>query len=506
MGENGAGKSSLMNVLFGLYQPDAGEVRFDGAPVRLRTPADAMARGVGMVHQHFMLVPDLSVAENVVLGAEPTRRGLLDLDAAAAQVARTCAQYGFALDPLAKVGALSVASQQKVEIVRALHRDARTLILDEPTAVLTPQEAEELYRATRALAAQGRTVVFITHRLSEVLSVATRIAVMRRGRLVAEVTPAETTLEGLAAAMIGEGQVRSVSPPVTAEVLGLPVRERPASEVAGPVAPATPASEASASEPGSGAPEHRVLLRMERVSVIREGKPRLNQVSLEVRAGEIVGVAGVDGNGQGELAEVVAGLLAPAHGQVWLDGQELGGAGPARMRAHGVAHVPEDRLHRAVVKELSVAENLSLGRQDRPPFARGWRLDVPGRDERARALIRDFDVRPPDPSLAMSALSGGNQQKAVLARELDLSPRLLLAVQPTRGLDFRSVASIHARLRGVAARGAGVLLISMDLDELLALSDRLYVLYGGTVAGERARGDADAQELGRLMMGATTDA
>jgi simple sugar transport system ATP-binding protein len=430
-----------------------------------------MAHGIGMVHQHFMLVPNLTVAENVVLGREPTRRGLLDLDAACEQVAATCRRFGFQLPPRARVDSLSVGSQQKVEIVRALHRDARTLILDEPTAVLTPQEAAGLYDIARALAAEGRTVVFITHKLREVMEVATRIAVMRRGRKVLEVAPGETSAVALAEAMVGKASAPS-----------------PSASAAVAQVPRTPAG-----------PE---VLRLEDVDLERDGRARLRKVALTVRAGEIVGIAGVDGNGQSELAEVVTGLTAPTSGRMVLGGAVVSHFEPGALREAGVAHVPEDRLRRAVVKAMSVEENLALGRQRTRPFARRGLIDFAGRRERAASLIRAYDVRPTDPSLPMGALSGGNQQKAVLARELDRAPKLLVAVQPTRGLDVQAVATLHTRLRQAAAEGAGVLLVSLDLDEVLALSDRAYVLYGGAVVGERSREALEPMELGRLMMGA----
>jgi ABC-type uncharacterized transport system ATPase subunit len=494
VGENGAGKSSLMNVLHGLYRPDAGEVRFDGDAVRLRTPADAMARGVGMVHQHFMLVPGLTVAENVVLGVEPTRRGLLDVREAEAQVAATCRRFGFELDPSVPVERLGVGQQQKVEIVRALHRDAKTLILDEPTAVLTPQEAEDLYRVARELAAAGTTVVFITHRLREVMEMADRIAVMRRGRLVAERAATETSIAELASLMMGSPPA-GVQAPALAEFQASQAASSSADPTRVETGPAAPTTDTPASEP---------LLALREVSVVEDGRALLTRIDLELRAGEIVGIAGVDGNGQSELAEVVTGLRAFTHGVLRIGGETITAPTPAALRARGVAHIPEDRHRRAVVGAMSVEENLALGRQRTTPFAKAARIDFQGRAERARALVESFDVRPADPTLSMAALSGGNQQKAVLARELDLAPRVMVAVQPTRGLDFGSVAALHARLRELAARGAAVLLISLDLDEVLALSDRLHVLHAGRITGTQLRGAFDPQVIGRLMMGAET--
>ncbi len=477
VGENGAGKSSLMNVLYGLYQPDVGEVSVGGQPVRFKSPRDAIARGIGMVHQHFMLVPTLTVAENVVLGREPTRRGLFDMERAVSEVAATCARFGFNLEPRARVDTLTVGSQQKVEIVKALHRGAQVLVLDEPTAVLTPQEADELARVMRGLVAQGRTVVLISHKLREVLGVADRVAVMRRGRVVAEVRAAETTVEQLATLMVGEGHRHLVD----------------AGEHAPPLAtaqpPATPAGE--------------VLLEARGLQAVGDnGRPALRGVDLTVRAGEIVGIAGVDGNGQRELAEVLTGLRPLTSGGGTLLGGPLEGLTPAQARERGVGHVPEDRLRRAVVRALTVEENVALGRHTRPPFARGSWIDFAGRRERTRALLEAYDVRPSDPTLPVHALSGGNQQKVVVARELDARPRLLVVVQPTRGLDIGAVAQVHAKLREARAQGTGTVLVSLDLEEVLALADRVYVFFEGRVTGHFTRPEYDERELGRRMLGA----
>ncbi|RKG62966.1 ABC transporter ATP-binding protein [Corallococcus sp. CA054B] len=474
VGENGAGKSSLMNVLYGLYHPDAGTFLMDGKPVRFKSPRDAIAKGIGMVHQHFMLVPTLTVAENVVLGREPTKRGLLDLDRACDEVAATAKRFGFQLDPRARVDTLTVGSQQKVEIVKALHRGAQVLILDEPTAVLTPQESDELSQVMRGLVAQGRTVVLISHKLKEVLGVADRVAVMRRGRTVAEVRASETTVSALAALMVGEGSRG-------AAMTGVPAVASGTQEAAtGPV----------------------VLEAKDLRATGDNGRPALQGVSLTVRAGEIVGIAGVDGNGQRELAEVLTGLRKLDGGEGTLLGGPLAGLTPALAKARGVGHVPEDRLARAVVKAMTVEENVALGRHRQPPFARGPWVDFKGRRERTNQLLTGYDVRPNDPVVALQALSGGNQQKVVVARELDADPKLLVVVQPTRGLDIGAVAQVHERLRDAKARGAGVVMVSLDLEEVLALSDRVYVLYEGRVTGHFPRKDLDERELGRRMLGA----
>ena len=532
VGENGAGKSSLMNVLYGLYQPDAGELSVGGQPMRFKSPRDAIARGIGMVHQHFMLVPTLTVAENVVLGREPTRRGLFDLERAVSEVAATCARFGFQLEPRARVDTLTVGSQQKVEIVKALHRGAQVLVLDEPTAVLTPQEADELARVMRGLVAQGRTVVLISHKLKEVLGVADRVAVMRRGRVVAEVRAAETTVDQLATLMVGEGHrpgeraatltgvvppgLATAPPPTppTGEVLSGLTASRPLPTPAGEVPPGRTASRPSAvptGEVSSGLtasrplamPTGEVLLEARGLQAVGDnGRPALRGVDLTVRAGEIVGIAGVDGNGQRELAEVLTGLRPLTSGDGTLLGGPLAGLTPAQARERGVGHVPEDRLRRAVVRALSVEENVALGRHTRPPFARGAWIDFTGRRERTRALLEAYDVRPSDPTLPVHALSGGNQQKVVVARELDAKPRLLVVVQPTRGLDIGAVAQVHAKLREARAQGTGTVLVSLDLEEVLIMADRVYVLFEGRVTGHFTRPDYDERELGRRMLGA----
>ncbi|TSC32191.1 ABC transporter ATP-binding protein [Corallococcus sp. Z5C101001] len=515
VGENGAGKSSLMNVLYGLYHPDAGTFRMDGQPVRFKSPRDAIARGIGMVHQHFMLVPTLTVAENVVLGREPTKHGLLDLDRACDEVAATAKRFGFQLEPRARVDTLTVGSQQKVEIIKALHRGAQVLILDEPTAVLTPQESDELSQVMRGLVAQGRTVVLISHKLKEVLGVADRVVVMRRGRTVAEVRAADTTVSALAALMVGEG-ARS------AALTGVPATQVPAvldaagagahlagtgslgaTDLRAPAASHAPGAALAAAPAPKDAGVGPVVLDVKDLRAKGDnGRPALQGVSLTVRAGEIVGIAGVDGNGQRELAEVLTGLRALEGGEGTLLGAPLAGLTPALAKARGVGHVPEDRLARAVVKAMTVEENVALGRHRQPPFARGPWVDFQGRRERTDELLAAYDVRPPDPTLALQRLSGGNQQKVVVARELDADPRLLVVVQPTRGLDIGAVAQVHERLREAKARGAGVVMVSLDLEEVLALSDRVYVLYEGRVTGHFPRQDLDERELGRRMLGA----
>ncbi len=459
VGENGAGKSTLMNVLYGMYPPDAGEVEIRGETLALRSPASALARGIGMVHQHFTLVPTLTVAENVVLGKEPRHGWKLDIARAEAEVAATCEKLGFALNPAQRVDTLSVGSQQKVEIVKALHRGVTTLILDEPTAVLTPQEAEELFSVIDALSKAGNAVVLIGHKLKEVLSFANRVAVLRRGKKVLEVAAAATSPNELAEAMLGS----------------TPLPQR-----------------ASAEKHALGA----TVMALEHVHA-----PGLKDISLELRAGEILGIAGVDGNGQRELAEVVTGLRRWTSGTVKLHGAVLPRWNAARARKSGVAHIPEDRLHRALVVALSEEENLALGRQTQAPFAKGPFIDFAGRRTIAERMLAEHDVRPPDPTLRAGALSGGNQQKLVVGRELAGKPKVLVAVQPTRGLDLGAVAAVQNRIRAARDAGCAVLLISLDLDEVLQLADRVVVMYGGHLNGEFSVGQCDPKRLGQRMLG-----
>ncbi|MGQ0507556.1 MAG: ABC transporter ATP-binding protein [Myxococcaceae bacterium] len=453
VGENGAGKSSLMNVLYGLYQPDAGEIWIDGRQRRLKSPREAIAAGIGMVHQHFMLVPTLTAAENLVLGDEP-RQGLLLDRAAARQALLTAAQrLAFTLDPDARVDTMTVGAQQKLEILKALHRGARVLILDEPTAVLTPQETDELFAVTRQLSANGHTVVLISHKLQEILSVAERVVVMRRGKNVAEVAAAQTHPEELSRLMVGDVKT----------------------------APAT-----------RGTVSDAQVLSVENIS-----SGTLRDVSLMVRSGEIVGIAGIDGNGQRELAEVIVGLREISKGRVVLAEKTITKLNVAERRAEGIAHIPEDRLLRAIVGPMSVEENAALGKQS------GRWIDRAARRRQMETLVEEMDVRPRNTNTKMRAadLSGGNQQKLVVGRELSGAPKLVVAGQPTRGLDIAAVETVRARLRKAAEQGAGVLLFSLDLDELRALCHRMYVLREGAIVGEVTQAVFDERAIGRMMLG-----
>ncbi len=464
LGENGAGKSTLMNVLYGLYHPDEGEILVDGKPVVFGSSKDAIEAGIGMVHQHFMLIPVMTVAENIVLATEPTRAGiLLDYGAADERVRELSGRFGLAVEPDARIENITVGQQQRVEILKALFRGADILILDEPTAVLTPQEAQDLFAIVRGLTEQGKSIVFITHKLNEVLEIADRITVLRRGEKV-ETLPREGASEdGLARLMVGR------------DVL-LRVEKKPA-------------------EPGE------TLLEIQDLRVLDERElEAVRGVSLAVRAGEIVGIAGVDGNGQTELIEAIAGLRATQSGRVCVGGHDLTRASTGEVIDRGVGHIPEDRQRRGLVLEFTLAENLALHDFDRDPDSRfGWlrpRVLV----ERARKLLEQFDVRGGGPQTRAAALSGGNQQKVVIARELDRDPRVLLAAQPTRGLDVGAIEFVHRRLVEERDEGRAVLLVSLELDEILSLSDRIVVLYEGRVAGEYGP-DVSEEELGIAMTG-----
>jgi general nucleoside transport system ATP-binding protein len=468
LGENGAGKSTLMNIVYGLYHPDEGEIRVNGEPVRIHSPKDAIGRGIGMVHQHFMLIPVMTVAENIVLGQEPTKAGdLLDYAAARKRVADLSRQFGFAISPDAKVEKIGVGQQQRVEILKALYREADILILDEPTAVLTPQEATELFEILRTLTREGMSIIFISHKLNEVLGIADRITVLRRGKKVDTVPRAGATEEGLARMMVGR------------EVL-LRVEKTPA----------TP-----------GEP----LLTIEDLHALSElGLGAVNGVSFDVRRGEIVGLAGVDGNGQSELVEALSGLRKVEAGSVRLEGRDVTGASAHTVLNHGLGHIPEDRQRRGLVLNFSLAENLALHDYDSAPNSRfGW-LYPRRLVQRARGILRQFDVRGGGPQTLASALSGGNQQKVVVGREIARDPRVLLAAQPTRGLDVGAIEFVHRRLIEARDAGAAVLLVSLELDEILSLSDRILVIYEGKIVGEYAP-DVSEETLGLAMTGGTKE-
>ena len=488
VGENGAGKSTLIHVACGLYRADAGTVRVLGSELPPGDPRAAIDAGLGVVFQQFMLVGPLRVWENVVLGSEPRRFGMLDAARARREVARAAGQLGLPLDLEARVEELGLGAQQRVEIVKQLFRGVRVLVLDEPTAALGPIEAGELLHTVRALAAGGRSVVFVSHKLPEVLAVADRVAVLRRGRLVHAIATSQTDALQLARAVMGAEP--GEAPPEALAELG-----------AGGGPPARPGPARSAVD-GRCAP--RLVARDVRCPPDGRGSA-LRDVSFAIRGGEIVGLAGVDGNGQSELAEVLTGLRR-ADGELLLDGVDglrPGGwtRSAAAARQSGVVHVPEDRQRRGLCLPMTVEENFALGRQKDPPYARGLRIDLIGRRRKAEELIAAFDVRPPTPLARAGQLSGGNQQKLVAARELrgGSTPSLVVAVQPTRGLDLRASARGLESFRAARDTGAAVLLSSLDLDELRSLCDRLLVISGGRIAGELPPAASD-EALGRLML------
>jgi simple sugar transport system ATP-binding protein len=464
LGENGAGKTTLMNVLYGLTAPDEGEIMLDGQPARFDSPRQAIEGGIGMVHQHFMLVPPLTVAENLMLGAESTvGPGVLDIKKVRDRVRELSTGYGLPVDPDALVRDLPVGIQQRVEILKALYRQARVLILDEPTAVLTPQEAMDLFHVMRSLATEQRaSIVFITHKLHEVFQVADRILVLRQGRIVGALRPAEATEESLAALMVGRPVLRRVD-------------KQPA-------------------RPGD------VVLRISDLRVASDrGLLAVDGVSLEVRAGEIVGVAGVQGNGQSELVEALSGLRTPTSGSVTLLGRDVTRSSPRRLVDLGEAHIPEDRQKHGLVLSYPVADNLVLRTYERPPFARGLQIMRDAILRFAQTLLQEFDIRPRSVAVTVATLSGGNQQKVIVAREFTRSGRLLVAAQPTRGVDVGSTEFIHRKLVDARDAGMAVLLVSAELDEVLSLSDRIAVMYRGQVAGVLGPDEATPELLGYMM-------
>jgi ABC-type uncharacterized transport system ATPase subunit len=469
VGENGAGKSTAMRIAYGLYAADSGEVVVDGQVRRLASPHDAIALGIGMVHQHFTLVETMTVAENIVLGVEPGSPLALDLKKAAARVRRLSGELGFRIDPEARVEALSVGERQRVELLKALYREARLLILDEPTAVLPPGEVAELFQVLRGMRAQGKTIVVVSHKLPEVLAVSDEITVMRDGRVVGHRRTAETSAAELARLMVGRDVLlRVVKPEAKPGALVLQVRD--------------------------------LSLRG------AEKSRRLDGVSFAVRAGEIVGIAGVEGNGQTELIDTLAGLVdrPGVGGAITLGGVDVTSLTARQRNARGIAHVPEDRQRRGLLLDFDLAENAILGVDDRPPVAVGplhaW-LDRAAIRRRAKGIVEAFDVRPSALSLPARALSGGNQQRLILGRELALPPKLLLVAQPTRGVDIGGIEFIHRRLVELRDSGCAILLVSSDLEEVMALADRLLVMWRGKIVAEVDLSRTSTAEIGLLMAG-----
>jgi ABC-type uncharacterized transport system ATPase subunit len=473
LGENGAGKSTLMNILYGLYRPDQGEILLNGKPVHFTGPHDAIAAGIGMVHQHFMLVPTLTVAENIILGNEDSK-GIqkLNLREASKRIRTLSQQYGLALDPLALVGDLSVGMQQRVEIVKAFYRNANILILDEPTAVLTPQEADELGTIMRSLTSQGKSIIFISHKLREVLAIADRVEVLRLGKIVGKVEDLSTATEqSLASLMVGRSVVLRV-------------------------------------DKGVAHPKETILTVNELKAMDDRGIMSLNGATFTVRSGEVLGVAGVEGNGQTELVEVLTGLRPAAGGDLFLENKSLIGQSPRSSTEAGIGYVPQDRQRFGLVLPYGVDDNLVLSSYYRAPFTKGLVINHKAIGRYAQDLVKKFDIRTPNVETQAGKLSGGNQQKAVVAREFSRDNKLLIAVQPTRGLDVGSIEFIHRNIINQRDAGVAVLLVSSELDEIMSLSDRIAVIYKGqilAIVDNIARTDEEHEalrnELGLLMAG-----
>lgn len=466
LGENGAGKSTLMKILYGLYRADSGVIEVGGKPVDIREPNDALALGVGMVHQHFMLIPEFTVAENLVLGAEPRKGGIfIDMKTAIGKVREVSENYGLAIDPTARIMDISVGMQQRVEILKALLRGADILVLDEPTAVLTPQEVSELFTIMRNLRKRGKSIIFISHKLKEVAEISDNVTVIRRGRVVGSVKTSETNVDELATLMVG----RDVE---------LVVEKGP-------------------SRPGAD-----VLVIQDVHALDSRRLPAVRGASLKVRAGEILGIAGVDGNGQSELVEVITGMRKATSGNVLLKGTDVTNWEPRRISGLGVVHVPADRHRYGLVLDFTIAENMVLQTYFKPPFSRRSKLNWDAIRQESRKLIDEYDVRTPSEEVRASSLSGGNQQKVIIARELSRDPELIVAAQPTRGLDVGAIEFVHRRLVDARDRGKAVLLVSLELDEILALSDRIAVMYEGEIVGVLDRKEATEERLGLMMAGA----
>jgi simple sugar transport system ATP-binding protein len=468
LGENGSGKTTLMNILFGMVRPDAGRIEFDGRPLEGHTPREALAAGIGMIHQHFMLVPAMTVIENVMLGWIETGRWLHPA-AVAARIRQASAAYGIDLDPESVVATLPLGAQQRVEIIKAILRGARLLVLDEPTSSLSPPEVSGLLDVLRRLRAEGRSVIFISHKLGEILDVCDEVVVLRDGEVTGRAEVAGVGRQDLARMMVG----RDVTAPL---------------------------------ERGTRPPGQERLVVNELTARDGAGIPRLRGLSFSLRAGEVLALAGVDGNGQTELADIIAGLARPDSGHVFVEGADITRGGVAARLAAGLAHVPADRGAEGLVREMTVAENLALRDFDRPPLRRGPWLDGPAVEARAIERMAEFDIRAGSPESLAAHLSGGNQQKIVLARELGRHPAVLLAVQPTRGLDPGATRFVIERVLALREAGAAVLYISTELDEALAVGDRIGVLHAGRLVGLMSRADADSTRIGLMMAGALDEA
>jgi general nucleoside transport system ATP-binding protein len=486
LGENGAGKSTLMNILYGLYKPTSGSIILKGRSVEFSSPRDAIRCGLGMVHQHFMLVETLTVTENIILGSEPSRGGVIDYKKARKDVVDISERFGLHVDPDERIENLSVGLQQRVEILKALYRHAEILILDEPTAVLTPQEVEELFRVIRALRDKGVSIIIITHKLEEVIAISDRVYILRRGKLAGEGRPGSTTKEELANMMVGRDVVlrvkRGGAKQGGTKLDGTRQDGRQSGKPAGPEAP---------------------VFSIKNLTVLKKGgAPLLDSISIDIAPGEIAGIAGVDGNGQSELSEAVMGLIKADSGSISLEGYELSRLSTKKRIAKGISYVPSDRHRMGLVLEMSVGENIVIGRHDAGPFIKNAGIiNHQAVESYAQKLVRDFDIRTPSVSVSAGALSGGNQQKVILAREFSKNPVFLLVNQPTRGLDVGAIEYIHARIMAMKEKGCAILLISLELEEIFALSDRILVMYEGKIVKELDRDGTDEREVGLYMTG-----
>jgi simple sugar transport system ATP-binding protein len=464
LGENGAGKTTLMNIVYGLLLPDRGEILLENKPIKIHSPKDAIHNGIGMVHQHFMLVPTLSVAENIILGLRPLTRHILDIKEIQKSIVEVANKYGMQIKPSELVGKLSVGEQQRVEIVKALYRGVNLLILDEPTAVLTPQETRELFITLKSLTENGLSIIFITHKLKEVMNIADRVAVLRDGKLIDTKKIKDTNENELSFMMVDRNisftynKIQQTHDTNVLEIKNLTVKEK--------------------------------------------NRNLLDNVTFNVSAGQIVGVAGVDGNGQNELALTITGLLKSTSGQIILNGKNVTHLPVRKLNQAGIRHIPGDRQDYGLVLDFSVADNLILQEYYHPPFvSRFGFLHHWNRNHFANKLIKSFDIRTNSPHTKVKQLSGGNQQRVILAREINSVPKLLIAVQPTRGLDVGAIEQIHNLLLEQRSKGAAILLISTELDEILALSDQIMVMYGGKIVGELTNNNVDILHIGRMMAG-----
>lgn len=465
VGENGAGKTTLMETLYGLYQPDSGKIRIHEKEVSIKSPHDSINLGIGMVHQHFMLVSPLTVLENIVLGAETTKYNFLDLKKTTAEISELAGRFALSVPLDEKVENIGVGIQQRVEILKAIYRKADILVLDEPTAVLTPQESVQLFRILSELKEEGKTIVLITHKLNEVMAISDHVSVMRKGKIVGEVETAKTNPQELAQMMVGR-----------------------------PVLLRVEKAEKKAGDP--------VLIVNDLSFVDRRGISLLKNVSLEVASGEILGIAGVEGNGQSQLVECIAGLIKPTSGSVTVDGIQIAGLTPREVFARGLAHVPEDRIKRGLVVDMDIKENLILGMHTQPQFSSRLSMNENGITANAQLLITKFDIRPTNPDALARGLSGGNQQKVIIARELSRNAQVIVASQPTRGVDIGGIEFIHRTLVEARDSGKAILLVSADLNEVLSLSDRIAVMYGGQIVKVFPDNKVEESELGLYMTGA----